>query len=234
MRYQVLMLDVPKKFDEAIKERFKEMDVDFIIALTSPDASHYCKKQQLHLTILRFPEATLCNEFLIALRHVSYAPVIIFLDQYDVNTARSALQSGADLCVGSECSVELAADHTMAQFRRYVAYNHLKGRRGNDFQLGDIYIDPARCVVRVKERNVKLRPREFSLLLYFMEHPDVILSADHISTNAWDMEAGYDRGISQPIYLLRQAIEPNPEKPVYIRTVHRLGYRFTPESVEKN
>ena len=78
-----------------------------------------------------------------------------------------------------------------------------------------------------------MRPREFSLLLYFMEHPDVILSADHICTNAWDMEAGYDRGISQPIYLLRQAIEPNPEKPVYIRTVHRLGYRFTPESVEK-
>ena len=120
----------------------------------------------------------------------------------------------------------------MAQFRRYTGYDQHSAQERQDFQIDDIYIDPARCVVRVKERSVRLRPREFSLLHYFMKHPDEVLSAERICENAWNMDAGYDRGISQPIYLLRQAIEPDPENPRYIHTVHRVGYRFTPNFVE--
>ena len=128
-------------------------------------------------------------------------------------------------------SVDLTADHIMAQFRRYTGYDQHSAQERQDFQIDDIYIDPARCVVRVKERSVRLRPREFSLLHYFMKHPDEVLSAERICENAWNMDAGYDRGISQPIYLLRQAIEPDPENPRYIHTVHRVGYRFTPNFV---
>ncbi len=128
--------------------------------------------------------------------------------------------------------MDLTADHIMAQFRRYTGYDQHSAQERQDFQIDDIYIDPARCVVRVKERSVRLRPREFSLLHYFMKHPDEVLSAERICENAWNMDAGYGRGISQPIYLLRQAIEPDPENPRYIHTVHRVGYHFTPNFVE--
>lgn len=39
-------------------------------------------------------------------------------------------------------------------------------------------------------------------------------------------------GVSHPIYLLRKHIEPDPERPTYIQTVYRSGYRFTPNFVE--
>lgn len=232
MRYQVLMLDVPHSFFQSLKFRFQGMDVNFTAALTLQNVVDLCKNQQIHLVILKFPDSAMCSEFLIVLRRICTAPIIVILEKHDVKIARSALQSGADLCVGMQCSVDLTVDHIMAQFRRYTGYDQHSAQERQDFQIGDIYIDPARCVVRVKERSVRLRPREFQLLHYFMKHPDEVLSAERICENAWNMEVGYGRGISQPIYLLRQAIESNPEKPRYIHTVHRVGYRFTPNYVE--
>lgn len=94
-------------------------------------------------------------------------------------------------------------------------------------QSGDLYIDPTRRIVRVRDKEVSLRPREFSLLWYFVQNPRDVLTAEQICEHAWGMEGSYNRGIAQPIRLLRQAIEPDPEHPIYIETVRRVGYRFT-------
>lgn len=232
MRYQILMLNVPHNFCHALKCRLQWMDINYMTALTPQNVEDICKNQQIHLAILKFTEPAMCSEFLVALRRICFVPIVVILEKYDVKIAHVALQSGADLCAGTQCSVDLTVDHIMAQFRRYTGYDQHIDQKKQGFQIGDIYIDPARCVVRVKERIVKLRPREFSLLHFFMEHPDEVLSAERICEKAWHMDAGYDRGISQPIYLLRQAIEPDPENPRYIHTVHRVGYRFTPNFVE--
>lgn len=74
-------------------------------------------------------------------------------------------------------------------------------------------------------RSVNLRPREFSLLLYFMRNPNIVLTADQICEHAWGIE--YAQPVGQSIYDLRQQIESNPNKPCYIETVYRVGYRFT-------
>ena len=164
MRYQILLLDIPDELHHALEHRFQGININFITVSTCRSATHLCAERPFHLAVLHFSEIALCNEFLIDLRHTSYAPAITVLDQYNVKDACSALQSGADVCVGAKWPVDLAADHIMAQFRRYAAYTHDKGTQARDFQVGDIYIDPSRCVVRVKERSVRLRPREFALL----------------------------------------------------------------------
>lgn len=230
MRYQVLLLDIPDKLHHALEHRFQGMKVDFTMAATYQNAVHLCEGQPFHLVVLHFAEAALCDEFLIALRGNSYAPAIVVLDQHDVERACSALQSGADVCVGADWPVDLAADQIMSQFRRYVAYTHDKGTQVRDFQVGDIYIDPSRCVVRVKERSVRLRPREFALLLYFMEHPDRVLSDEQICRGAWRMD--YLQSVSRSVHDLRKQIEANPGKPCYIKTVYRMGYKFTGYSSE--
>ena len=230
MRYQVLLLDIPYKLHHALESRFQGMDVDFTVAPTYQSAVHLCAEQPFHLAILHFPEAALCDEFLITMRHTSYAPAIVVLDQHEAKSACSALQSGADVCVGAEWPVDLTADQIMAQFRRYMAYTHDKGTQVRDFQVGDIYIDPSRCVVRVKERSVRLRPREFALLLYFMEHSGHVLTANQICRGAWRMD--YTQSVGRSVHELRKQIEANPSQPCYIKTVYRMGYRFTGYSSE--
>lgn len=65
-----------------------------------------------------------------------------------------------------------------------------------------------------------------------MRNPNIVLSSEQICENAWGMTQGYDHGVTHPIYLLRKSIEPDPEMPTYIHTVHGSGYRFTPNYVE--
>lgn len=225
MRYQVLLFNVPSDLYHALTHRLQGMDVDFTFVSSHNNLVHLCTEHPFHLVILHFPEVALCNEFLIALRRVSYTPTIVLLDQYDADRACSALQSGADLCVGTKWPVDLAADHIMAQFRRFAAYTHDKSTQEHDFQVGDIYIDPLRRVVRVKERSVRLRPREFELLLYFMEHPDIVLTPQQICKGAWGMD--YTESVGRSVYDLRKKIEANPSQSCYIETIHRIGYRFT-------
>jgi len=206
------------------------MDVNFTIALTLQDAAHLCAERAFHLIVLRFPDFTLCSEFFVSLRRVNFAPAVALVDNYSIESACNVLQSGADVCIDTGWPVPFTVDHIMAQFRRYVTYNQRQGRQRRNtaaFQEGDIYIDPSRSVVRVKERNVKLRRRELLLLLYFMKNPKIILSAEQICERAWGMEGSYANGVSGPISILRKAIEPDPAHPIYIKTANAMGYYFT-------
>ena len=225
MRYQVLLLNVSGDLHHALAHRLQGMDVDFTLVSSHQNMVHICTEHSFHLIVLHFPDTALCNEFLIALRRVSYTPTIVLLDQYDAERACSVLESGADLCIGTDWPVNLAADYIMAQFRRFAAYIHEKSTQEHDFQVGDIYIDPLRYVVRVKERSVRLRPREFELLQYFMEHPDVVLTPQQICKGAWGID--YTESVGRSVYELRKKIEDNPSQSCYIKTIHRIGYRFT-------
>lgn len=227
MRYQVLLLDIPKNFYNSLKYRFQGVDVNFIVAITLRDAASLCAQQQFHLIVLDPHDDTAFHEYLIAIRRLNYAPIVALLDNYSTRSACAALRSGADLCVGTGWPIELAIDHIMAQFRRYTAYNNTETRHGGnaaDFQRGDIYIDPLRNVVRVREKSVRLRRREFLLLLYFMKNPKMILTAEQICENAWGSDGSYAQGVSGPIAILRKAIEPDPAHPIYIKTVNAVSF----------
>lgn len=235
MRYQVMMLGVQKDYYQALKHRFGGMDVNFTMALTMQDAAHLCAEQSFHLLIFQFSDLILCSEFFIALRRVTFAPIIALMDVYNVETARSLLQAGADLYVDPRWPIDLSVDHIMAQFRRYTSLSKSEKQQddGPSFlHRGDIYLDPKRHIVRVRERSVRLHRREFLLLKYFMENPKVILSAERICEKAWGNEGCYIKGVSSPIAILRKAIEPDPAHPIYIKTARALGYYFTSHNSE--
>lgn len=121
---------------------------------------------------------------------------------------------------------------TRSVLYNYTEYNHYHEPETAPFQQGDMDIDPCRRLVWVCGQEKRLRPREFNLLLYFMQNPNVVLTAEQICEHAWGVDGNYSRGISQPIHLLRQAIEPDPANPIYIKTLHRVGYYFTANNVE--
>ena len=90
MRYQILMLDIPKDFYSSLKYRFQGMDVDFIMAITLRDAASLCAQQQFHLIMLNVPDDGAFHEYLIAMRRVNYAPIVVLLDTYSTGDACAA------------------------------------------------------------------------------------------------------------------------------------------------
>jgi two-component system alkaline phosphatase synthesis response regulator PhoP len=70
--------------------------------------------------------------------------------------------------------------------------------------------------------------KEFQLLRYLVEHPNVTLSRDELLREVW----GYDghpstRTVDVHVAWLRQKLEPDPKNPRFILTVVGFGYKFS-------
>jgi two-component system phosphate regulon response regulator PhoB len=97
---------------------------------------------------------------------------------------------------------------------------------------GDFVIDPHSHIVQVAGRKVDLSALEFRLLYYLASHPGMVFSRDQLLDRVW----GNDRSVtprSVDVYVrrVREKIEPKPDAPAYVQTVHGVGYRFSSDSL---
>jgi len=74
---------------------------------------------------------------------------------------------------------------------------------------------------------IELSSKEFALLAYFVAHPAETLTRDRLLDAVWGYENYPNtRTVDTHIVHLRQKVEPNPEEPRFILTVHGSGYKF--------
>jgi two-component system, OmpR family, KDP operon response regulator KdpE len=94
-------------------------------------------------------------------------------------------------------------------------------------RTGDIEIDLAARRLTVRGQPVRLTPKEFDLLNYFVHNPNIPIPHTKLLQAVWGPDYG-----DQVEYLrvfvnqLRKKIEPEPSKPRYILTEPWIGYRF--------
>ncbi len=233
MEYNVLVIGLPDKITFELKSLIfrYQYDIHFTSTFTTQEASQMLNPQMFHLLIadLDYLRSIQQADWLTRIRRISFVPVIILSDtpEKDMN---SMVQLGADMCISGKWPCSMIADLAYAQLRRYTEYNHYNnpiGAEVSSFQVRDIFIDPARHIVEVRGRPINLRPREFSLLLYFMRNPNIVLTSEQICEHAWGMEGSYNQGVSGPVAILRKSIEPDKSHPQYIKTVPGVGYCFT-------
>lgn len=82
-------------------------------------------------------------------------------------------------------------------------------------------------VLKKEEQIIKLTGREYDLLVFFMEHPDVSFSRDELLDEVWGKNYFGDiKTVDVHIRRLREKVEDVPSRPRYIETVWGHGYRF--------
>lgn len=236
LEHTVLTLGLADEMFFSLESLLAAYELRFLPTLTVNDASRLLSDQMFHLLIinLEYLRSIQQIDWLAGIRRISFAPLLVLSDEPEIDF-HPMVQLGVDFCASSKSPHSTIADLAYSLLRRYTEYNHYNGPGSievSPFHVGDIYIDPPRRIVEVRGQKVNLKHREFSLLLYFMRNPNIVLSSEQICEYAWGMTHGYDHGVAHPIYLLRKYIEPDPEEPIYIQTVHRSGYRFTPNYVE--
>lgn len=95
------------------------------------------------------------------------------------------------------------------------------------YAFGDVEVDFRKAEVTRGKIPVELSALEFKLLKYFIENRGATLSRDELLSRVWGYEASiYSRTVDVHVSGLRQKIEPNPARPQFVVTVHKLGYRF--------
>jgi DNA-binding response OmpR family regulator len=77
--------------------------------------------------------------------------------------------------------------------------------------------------------ELDLTVKERALLFYFASRPGCALSRDTILNAVWGNAVFVTgRSVDRCVTTLRGKVEPDPHRPVYIRTIRDIGYRFEP------
>src|ERR1035437_2162311 len=76
--------------------------------------------------------------------------------------------------------------------------------------------------------QVRLRGQPFDLLVMLLERPGQVVSREEMQARLWpgDTFVDFERSLNSAIRKLRAALSDSPERPIYIETVPRVGYRF--------
>jgi DNA-binding response OmpR family regulator len=104
----------------------------------------------------------------------------------------------------------------------------LPGGGDDVIQCGPIRLDKGRRLVSCEGREPRpLTPHLTHLLLLFLLHPGDVLYRDWLFSEVWKTAyTGDTRTLDVHISWLRQALEPDPHKPKFLKTVRGVGYRL--------
>lgn len=95
---------------------------------------------------------------------------------------------------------------------------------------GPFRLDDKAQRIYKNDRELDLTPREFCLMKIFLTNCNRALSRDWLLNLAWGEDfVGDPKTVDVHIRRLREKIEDNPSKPVYIETVWGIGYRWREE-----
>jgi DNA-binding response OmpR family regulator len=100
--------------------------------------------------------------------------------------------------------------------------------KSNDlYTVGPIQLDVEHNWVRCGLHQAQLTPRLVTLLKVLMDSEGQVINREELFKIVWETEyIGDTRTLDVHVSWLRQAIEENPRRPRYIKTVRGLGYKL--------
>jgi DNA-binding response OmpR family regulator len=91
----------------------------------------------------------------------------------------------------------------------------------------NLAIDDSRREVRLEGKPLRMKPKEFDLLLFLARHKGIAVSRDLILERVWGWSFdGNSRTVDVHIRWIREKIEADPGNATRILTVRGIGYRF--------
>lgn len=159
------------------------------------------------------------------IREEKNMPIIMLSAKSEDMDKISGLTAGADDYLTKPFNpLELIA-RVKSQIRRYKKYNEHAER--DIIQIGDLEINRSTRLVFVRGQEIRLTPKEFDILELLVRHKGTVMSMGKIYEAVWQEDAfKSDNNVMVHITKIREKIEDNPKKPIYIKTIWGVGYRI--------
>ncbi|MFY9734257.1 MAG: response regulator transcription factor [Rhodoplanes sp.] len=148
-------------------------------------------------------------------------PIVVLSSRGDEAGKVQALDLGADDYVTKPFGME----ELLARMRTALRHQlQVQGERPL-FRSGDLSVDLVRRIVKLRDTEVKLSPKEYDLLRVLIQHAGKVLTHRFLMRELWD-ETTDPQYLRVYVRQLRQKIEADPERPQHILTETGIGYRL--------
>jgi DNA-binding response OmpR family regulator len=162
------------------------------------------------------------------LRKESKVPILMLTARDDEIDRVLGLELGADDYLTKPFSMRELLARVKAMLRR-VQLEREDGSEpaGQRLVSENLDVDLDRHEVTLDGEVLDLKPKEYELLLFLMQHRGKAFSRDQLLEKVWGWEfSGGSRTVDVHVRWLRARIEKNPDDPKRIITVRGVGYRF--------
>lgn len=151
-------------------------------------------------------------------------PILMLTARVDEIDRVVGIELGADDYVCKPFSPREVVARVRSILRRVASAG---GGSAQLMRFGRLEIDEAAREVRVDGRDLRLKPREYSLLLELATNAGVALSRERLIERVWGFDfSGDERTIDVHIRRLRARMEEEAQLPQLVQTIHGFGYKF--------
>ena len=228
---KILVVDDEKPISDIIKFNLKKEGYDVYTAYDGEEALQKVEEVNPDLILLDLMLPKIDGlEVAREVRKTHNMPIIMVTAKDAEIDKVLGLEMGADDYVTKPFSNRELVARVKANLRRQSttmaeAQAAEEESKNNDIAIGDLVIHPDAYVVSKRGEKIELTHREFELLYYLARHIGQVMTREHLLQTVW----GYDyfgdvRTVDVTVRRLREKIEDNPSRPIWLVTRRGVGY----------
>ncbi len=227
-KLKVLLVDDDATLCNLLKEYLEKRSYKVTVKDNGVDALLEITEKEYALIVLDIMMPLLDGyKTLEKIRENSSVPVLLLTAKTETRDKVKGLNIGADDYLTKPFELEEFGARVNSLIRRSTKFNLEKESKTNVYIFDYLKIDDDQKKVFVKDKEVKLNPKEYLVLLYLSQNANRVLTKKQIYESVWEELYEYDdSNIMSVISRLRSKIEIDGEKHKFIETVKGMGYRF--------
>ena len=223
---RVLIVDDEPQIRRFLKTSLTAQNYEVIEAVDGTEALRLAQREKPDLMILDLGLPDVDGiEIIRRLRAVetNAMPIVVLSARSDEHGKVEALDLGADDYITKPFGMEELTARVRAALRHRL---HVQGVAAA-LVTGDLKIDLVQRLISRAGEPIKLSPKEFDILRLLATHAGKVLTHRFLLQEVWGTANAEDvQYLRAFIRLLRQKIEPQPDRPIYVVTETGVGYRL--------
>ncbi|WNS74559.1 response regulator transcription factor [Bacillus sp. DTU_2020_1000418_1_SI_GHA_SEK_038] len=232
MSKRILVVDDEQSILTLLEYNLKQAGYEVITAMDGETGKNLAISEKIDLIVLdlmlpKMDGIEVCKE----LRQKKVmTPILMLTAKDDEFDKVLGLELGADDYMTKPFSPREVVARVKAILRRTKILSESIENAEEDLeciQIVGLKIFPDQYEAYFDDELLELTPKEFELLLYLAKNKGRVLTRDQLLSAVWNYDfAGDTRIVDVHISHLREKIEIDTKKPVYIKTIRGLGYKL--------
>lgn len=229
MAEKILVVEDEPTLNETLVYNLRKQGYEVESAMDGHDALNKARSSKPDLILLDLMLPGIDGlEITRILRKESKVPILILTAQGEEIDRVLGLELGADDYMPKPFSMRELIARVKALLRRIqLDSENTQNSSSKSISHGNLVINEPKHEVILNEAPLKLKPKEYDLLLYLAKNKGQVLTRNSILEHVWgwDFDGG-TRTVDVHIRWLRGKIEEDSSNPKRIITIHGVGYRF--------